>query len=144
MPRFVRNTAFLLLVPLLAGCGDSLGPAPRTVAEARALWESRHITTYSYFGTQACFCTVPSGLVRVDVVDGRVSAVKDMTTKAQIATMGWLTVDELLDLAETLQPQPVEFDRGLGYPKRVERCCIADDSGSVYTVSSLYLVPLDF
>jgi hypothetical protein len=71
-----------------------------------------------------------------------VVSVTDMTSHAEIATAGWLTIDQLLDLAETLQPRPVEFDRGLGYPKRVERCCMADDSGTIYTVSSLYLVPL--
>ena len=143
MPRFVRNAAFPLLFLMLAGCGDSLGPAPGNVAEARALWQSRHVTTYSYFGSQVSFGG-SSGLVRVDVSAGEVVAVTDMTTHAEIPTATWLTVDQLLDLAETLQPMPVEFDRGLGYPKRVERCCMADDSGAVYTVSSLYLVPLTF
>ena len=144
MPRFVRNGSFALSLLVLAACGDTLAPGPQSVAEARALWAAHHLTTYSYFGTQTCFCTVPSGLVRVDVVDGEVSAVTDMTTHAQIPSASWLTVDELLTLAETLQPQPVEFDRYLGYPKRVERCCVADDSGSVYTVSSIYLVPVSF
>jgi hypothetical protein len=83
-------------------------------------------------------------MVRVDVSDGRVVTVTNVTTHAEIPTIGWLTVDQLLDLAETLQPQPVEFDRSLGYPKRVERCCMADDSGAVYTVSSLYRIPLSF
>jgi hypothetical protein len=80
-------------------------------------------------------------LVRVDVADGHVSAVTDWTTHAQIATTGWLTVEQLLDLAETIQPSPVEFDSSFGFPKRVERCCVADDSGSVYTVESVILFP---
>jgi hypothetical protein len=142
MPRFVGTAGFALLVLAFAACRDTTAPAPKSVAEARALWAAHHLTTYSYFGTQSCFCTVPTGLVKVDVVDGKVSAVTDMTTHAQIPSASWLTVDELLTLAETLQPQPVEFDRYLGYPKRVERCCVADDSGSVYTVSSLYIVPI--
>jgi hypothetical protein len=142
MPRFVRTAGFALLVLALAACGDTTAPPLKSVAEARAIWEAHHLTTYSYFGTQACFCTVPSGLVRVDVVDGKVSAVADAVTNAQIPSASWLTIDELLDLAETLQPQAVEFDRYMGYPKRVERCCVADDSGSVYTVSSLYAVSL--
>ena len=142
MPRFVRNAGFALLVLAFAACGDTIAPAPRTVAEARALWASHHLTSYSYFGTQACFCAAPSGLVKVDVLDGKVSAVTDMTTHAQIPSASWLTVDELINLAETLQPQTVEFDRYLGYPKRVERCCVADDSGAIYTVSSFYMVPI--
>jgi hypothetical protein len=113
------------------------------VDEARALWQSHHFTTYSYFGTQTSFGG-SSGLVRVDVSDGNVVTVTDMTTKAEIPKESWLTIDQLLDLAETLQPTPVEFDRGLGYPKRVERCCMANDSGSIYTVSAFYLFPLSF
>jgi hypothetical protein len=144
MPRFVRNGSFALSLLVLAACGDTTAPAPQSVAEARALWAAHNLTTYSYFGTQTCFCAVPSGLVRVDVLDGNVSAVTDMTAHAQIPSAGWLTIDALFDLAETLQPRPVEFDRYLGYPKRVERCCLADDSGSVYTVSSLYLIPISF
>ena len=142
MPRFVRNAAFPLFLLLLAGCGDSLGPAPQNVAEARALWRSRNLTTYSYFGSQVSFGG-SSGIVRVDVSDGEVVTVTDMTTHAEIPTASWLTVDQLLDLAET-SPTPVEFDRGLGFPKRVERCCMANDSGTIYTVSSLYLVPFSF
>lgn len=141
MPRFVRNGSFALSLLVFVACGDTIGPAPRTVAEARALWESKNLTTYSYYGSQTSFIG-PSGMVRVDVSNGSVLAVTDMTTHAEIPTLGWLTIDQLLNLAETLQPQPVEFDRYLGYPKRVERCCMADDSGSIYTVSSLYLVAL--
>jgi hypothetical protein len=141
MPRFVGNGLLALSLLVFAACGDSTGPGPRTVEEARALWASHHLTTYSYFGSQACFCGAPSGLVRVEVTDGRVSSVTDWTTQAQIATTGWLTVDQLLDLAGTLQPSPVEFDWYLGFPRKVERCCIADDSGSVYTVAMLILLP---
>ncbi len=144
MPRFVRNGSFALSLMAFAACGDTIGPAPRSASEARALWESHQLTTYSYFGSQASFSGIPSGMVRVDVVDGKVSAVTDGITRAQIPTARWLTIDQLLDLAETLQPQPVEFDRHLGYPKRVERCCMADDAGAVYTVSSLYLIPIPF
>ena len=142
MRRFVGKAGFAVLVSALAACGDTTAPPLQSVAEARAIWQAHHLTTYSYFGTQACFCTVPSGLVRVDVVDGKVAAVTDAVTNAPVPSASWLTIDELLDLAETLQPQPVAFDRYMGYPKRVERCCVADDSGSVYTVTSLYSVPL--
>jgi hypothetical protein len=136
MPGFVRSGSLTICFLLFAACGDSTGPGPRTIEEARALWASHQLTTYSYFGSQASFAG-PSGPVRVDVSGGQVSAVTNHTTQAPISTAGWLTIDQLLDLAETLQPLPVEFDRHFGFPKRVERCCIADDSGAVYTVSSV-------
>jgi hypothetical protein len=136
MPGFVRSGSLALSLLLFAACGDSIGPGPRTIEEARALWASHQLTTYSYFGSRASFVG-PSGPVRVDVSGGQVSGVTNLTTQAPISTAGWLTIDQLLDLAETLQPLPVEFDRNFGFPKRVERCCIADDSGAVYTVSSV-------
>lgn len=129
----------MLLV--FAACRDATGP--QSVAEARRLWESHHLTTYGYVGSQACFCVLPNGPVRVDVVDGKVSAVTDLTTQTQISSAGWLTVKELFDLAESVQPQVLEFDKDFGFPKRVERCCLADDSGSVYTVSSV-MFPVAF
>ena len=141
MPRFVGNGLLALSLLAFAACSDSTAPGPRTLEEARAVWASHHLTNYSYFGSQACVCGAPSGLVRVEVEDGRVSSVTDWTTHAQIATTGWLTIDQLLDLAGTLQPIAVEFDRLLGFPRRVERCCIADDSGSVYTVAMVILLP---
>jgi hypothetical protein len=136
MPRIVRNGSLALSLLVFAACGDSTGPGPQTVGEARALWVSHHITSYSYLGAQISFAG-PSGPVRVDVSDGRVTGVTNLTTQAQIDPLGWLTIDQLLNLAETLQPQRVEFDRQYGFPKRVERCCMADDSGAVYTVSSV-------
>jgi hypothetical protein len=136
MPRSVRNGSLALSLLVFAACGDSIGPGPQTVEEARALWLSHHVLAYSYVGSRASFGG-PSGPVRVDVSNGVVTGVTDLTTQGQVATIGWLTIDQLLNLAETLQPQPVEFDRRYGYPKRVERCCMADDSGAVYTVSSV-------
>ncbi len=140
MQRLVRNGSLLLSFLVFAACGDSIGPGPQTLEEARALWASHHLTSYSYFGSRDSFAGA-SGLVRVEVVDGTVSAVTDWTTHAPIATTGWLTIDQLLNLAATLQPRPVEFDRSLGFPKRVERCCIADDSGAVYSVESVIVLP---
>lgn len=141
MTRFVRNGSLALSLLVFAACGDSIGSGPQTVEEARALWVSYQLSTYRYVGSQTSFVG-PSGPVRVDVTNGSVTAVTNLTTQAPMATLGWLTIDELLNLAETLQPQPVAFDRQFGYPKRVERCCVADDSGAIYTVSSI-AVPVD-
>jgi hypothetical protein len=135
MSRFVRNGGLALFVLLFGACSDAT--APLTLAQARELWESHNLATYSYTGTQACFCGAPSGPVRVDVVNHVVSQVTDLTTGGQVSSVGFLTIDQLLDLAETLQPVPVQFDHQFGFPKRVERCCAVDDSGAVYTVTSV-------
>ena len=141
MQRFVRNGGFALLVLAFAGCGDATGP--HSVVEARILWASRNLTTYTYIGTQTCFCTVSQNPVRVDVVNGTVSSVFDLTTNAQVSTQGWLTVEELFDLADNVQPEVLEFDWVLGFPRRLEHCCLANDSGFVYTVSSLFVTRID-
>ena len=138
MTRFVRNGRVAVLLLVFAACRDAT--APSSVAEARLLWESHNLTTYGFVGSQACFCALPNGPVQVDVVDGKVSSVTDLTTHAQISSAGWLTVEQLFDLAETVQSQPLEFDKDLGFPKKVERCCISNDSGSIYTVSSVFLI----
>ena|GEM_PF-3670986 len=59
-----------------------------------------------------------------------------IATGAQLT--GYSTIDELFDQIRSATPAlTVEFDRSLGYPTRIERCCLEDDSGSVTTISSL-------
>ena len=136
MSRFVRNGGLALFVLLFGACSDATGPL-LSLAKAREVWESHNLVTYSYTGTHVCFCGAPSGPVRVDVVNDVVTVVTDLTTDEEVSPVGFLTIDQLLNLAETLQPRPVEFDRQFGFPKRVERCCATDDSGAVYTVAGM-------
>ena len=138
MIRFVRNAGLALSLLAFAGCRDSTGP--NSVRAARMLWASQNITDYSYVGSQLCFCTVPEGLVRVTVLNGKVTSAIDLATNTQVSSSGWLTVDELFDLAEQAHPQVLEFDAQFGFPKRIEICCLANDSGSVYTVSGFEMV----
>jgi hypothetical protein len=60
-------------------------------------------------------------------------------TGAEISTDGWYTIDQLFDqiLAATT-PLTVTFDPIKGYPRTIERCCMADDSGSIYMASTLF------
>lgn len=136
MSRFVRNGGIALFVMLFGACSDSTAPL-LSLAQARALWASHNLSTYSYTGTQVCSCGAPSGLVRVDVVNDVVTKVTDLATGAEVGLVGFINIDQLLNLADTFQPLPVEFDRQFGFPKRVERCCVADDSGAVYTVTGV-------
>ena len=138
MPSFVRNAGFALLVIVCAACRDSSGP--KSVTEAQDLWRSQNLSSYSYVATHQCFCIFPPGPVTVEVTQGQVSRVVVLSSGAEIPTSGWYTIDELFDRlhAMTAQPASVIFDPTLGYPRRIEICCSADDSGSIYTASTLF------
>jgi hypothetical protein len=138
MPSFVRNAGFALLVLACAACRDTNGP--KSVTEAQDLWQSQNLSSYSYVATHECFCNFPPGPVTVEVTQGQVSRVIVLSTGAEIATGGWYTIDELFDRlrAMTVQPTSLTFDARLGYPRRIEICCVANDSGSIYTASTLF------
>ncbi len=137
MPSFVRNAGFALLLIACAACRDSSGP--KSVTEAQDLWHSQNLSGYSYVATHQCFCMFPPGPVTVEVTQGQVSRVVVLSTGAEIATSGWYTIDELFDRLHVMaQAASVTFDPRLGYPRRIEICCIADDSGSIYTASTLF------
>jgi hypothetical protein len=111
--------------------------APKTVSEAQSLWHSKNISTYSYVHDVECFCVL-TGPVKVEVVGGHVARVTVIATGALLPLTARSTIDELFDqILSATTPPDVEFDRTFGYPTRIERCCIADDSGSVITISSL-------
>ena len=136
MARFVRNVGFALVGLAFAACGDAAGP--RSVGDAEALWQSQNLSSYSYVATHQCFCVFPPGPVRVEVTEGQVSRVVVISTGAEIATTGWYTIDQLFDWVRSMTAPPsVTFDARLGYPHRIEMCCLADDSGFVYTASTL-------
>ena len=137
MPSFVRNAGFALLIIASAACRDSSGP--KSVTDAQDLWQSQNISSYSYIATHECFCIFQPGPVSVEVTQGKVSRVVVLSTGAELATGGWYTIDELFDRLHAMtQAASVTFDPRLGYPRRIEICCIADDSGSIYTASTLF------
>jgi uncharacterized protein DUF6174 len=139
MHSSVRPVLVVVLVSLFASCNHVT--APTTVAEAKTLWQSQNLSSYSYTASHACYCVLEnSGPVTVDVAQGRVTRVIALATGAEIPASGWYTIDELFDqlLFTEGQVPSVQFDARLGYPRRIERCCMANDSGSIYTASGLF------
>jgi hypothetical protein len=142
MPSFVRPFLSAALIVAFASCHEVTAldeaTAPYTVVEAQNLWQSQSISTYSYVATHQCFCVFPPGPVMVEVTQGQVSRVIVQATGVEISTNGWYTIDQLFDqLLSTTPPDTVVFDARLGYPRKIERCCVANDSGSIYTASTL-------
>ncbi len=136
MTRFVRKVGFALLISALAACSEAA--APKSVGEAEALWQSQNLSSYSYVASHQCFCVFGPGPVTVEVSQGQVSRVVLISTGAEIATTGYYTIDELFEWVRAMTgPVSVRYDPTLGYPERIEMCCLADDSGFVYAASSL-------
>jgi uncharacterized protein DUF6174 len=126
-----------ILLGFVVGCRDST--APLSLSLNRMRWESQNLHDYSYVATHLCFCPGPDGPVTVEVSQGHVSRVVILATGAETPTTGWYTIDELFDqLVRYPTPAPtVVFDSRLGYPRRIERCCLENDSGSIYTADAL-------
>ena len=135
MHRFVRVCRLAAFLALALSCRDSTGP--KTVTQAKALWDSQGISSYVYSGTIRCFCVIPEGPVQVTVANGRVVDVTDPVSGVKYSTTGWPTVDELFAMIQTRAPDQLEFNEQLGYPTLVEFCCLANDSGVRYRVESL-------
>lgn len=135
---FVRRSSPVVFALLVASCRDATGPA--TLAEARSLWQSQNVSTYNYIASHQCFCVFSPDAVRVEVVDGIVFRVTAVATGAEVQTSGYYTIDYLFDWAGRIQPNTLEFDRSFGYPTRIYKCCIENDSGFIYTVSGFSTV----
>lgn len=139
MLNFVRPVVSAVLILAFAGCSDGAGPNGAIAARQR--WEAQNLSSYSYIANKQCFCLFPNGPgpMKVDVIQGSVSRVTVVATGVETPTAGWYTIDELFDqILSGSGPAPtVAFDPVRGYPTHVERCCLADDSGSIYTAASL-------
>ena len=136
MLNLVRPAGLAVLILALGACSDAV-TGPKNVQEARNLWLAQNIFSYTYVGAVDAFA--PAGPVSVEVTQGRVTRVTVIGTGAEISTDGWYTIDQLFDqiLAATT-PLTVTFDPIKGYPRTIERCCMADDSGSIYIASTLF------
>lgn len=138
MPRFVGRLMPLALM-VFAGCSDLTGP--QSLPAARRLWESQNISSYEYVLRRFCFCGGPEGRVIVTVVNDAVVSIVEESSGAPVQNDGYPTIDDLFVVAEIAREndrlRAVEFDQGWGYPKRVEICCLEDDSGVRYIVTDL-------
>jgi Family of unknown function (DUF6174) len=134
MLRIVR-LAPVVLLSLVFGCSDSTAPISLNLNRLR--WERQNFDDYSYVASHTCFCPGPEGFVRVEVTQGQVSRVVVLATGAESPTAGWYTVDELFDQLVRSPTATVVFDPRLGYPRRIETCCLENDSGSIYTADAL-------
>jgi hypothetical protein len=129
--------ALLGILIALPACRDVT--APQNVGEARALWDSRQISSYTFVASRVCFCVVGPEPVQVVVIDNQVVRVMSLATGAEIPNYGWLTVNEYFDrlASGAWQARQVTFDAALGYPTKIDICCIEDDSGVVYRIGNL-------
>lgn len=157
MPRLSRLLALALLAA--AACTPAIpapeGPAPVTpapvpsapaqtgdLAAARARWEARKPAAYAYDFSVTCFC-IHRGEYAVEVRGGRITSLRTSEGAAvpEDRAAYILTVDQLFEriAAASREGRPVRaaYDAALGYPAEAEVGLLADDSGTLYRVTSL-------
>lgn len=124
----------LLVATLLSGClGDSDSLQRNKLNQARTLWDSKHVASYSYILELQCFCAPASQLspVLVTVQNGAVASVQYWDedpadrTPAPAGVFGpYDTVEELFDfVAEAIRQDAdvlqVGYDAEYGFPNVV-------------------------
>lgn len=115
-------------------CRDSTGP--NSVVGARILWDAHKPSSYSYVASYTCFCLVTAP-VEVQVVNGIVTSARRTDTGEALPTSNYFTIDDLFDQIASSPPSSVEFDARLGYPTKIYRCCLENDSGSIISIRDL-------
>ena len=131
--RYPRLLALVTSL-LLSGCTDRLPLSPDDEwAEARARWDARGPSHYTFETRSLCFCIVNvTYWHRVEVRDGRVVAVTPVDS-VPFPPVGpvttWPTVPQLFERARRtrevtfIERQEVEYDPALGYPTRINVVC---------------------
>jgi hypothetical protein len=122
-------------VPPPAASGDA--------AAAQRTWESRRPAAYAYNLDVSCFC-IHRGQYAVEVRNGQIASVRDAETGAPAAAdrVQWiLTVDQLFarihEASRDGTPVRAEYHPQLGYPVEAEIGMLANDSGTLYRLTSL-------
>jgi hypothetical protein len=160
-PLLSGPSMLLVVLVLLAssGCverrpvvddGDGIigGSPEKRLAAARALWDKRRITTYTYRIERTCYCDPGQLQATVHVVDGRVAFVADvrgngfpMDPVINGKPIAFHTVEELFDIIERAdyRYRTAGFDRVLGYPVSFSFGDIATDASVSYR--TLFLKP---
>ncbi|MCU0636963.1 MAG: DUF6174 domain-containing protein [Gemmatimonadaceae bacterium] len=131
----LRTLRLLPFVVFLAGCveGDLVLSPDNRWAEARAQWERRGPTQYTYEVRSICFCFANvNQWHRVEVRNGAVVAVTQLegpTFSGSVPLSAWPTVPQLFERARPVVGNSVvvelitEFDPALGYPTRITQRC---------------------
>jgi hypothetical protein len=143
-------TAGVSLALFVGGCREG-GVAPVTALadhEARARWEARGPSSYSYELAAYCFCAPETiGPVVVTVVDGAVQSRTYKSTGAAVPALYadfFPRIDDLFDMVRSLRSQRLErltvtYHPVLGYPARIEvdHCRNCTDDGALYLAENL-------
>ena len=139
MPSFVGRVVPVAAMLAFAGCNDLTGP--ESLGPAQRLWESRNLSSYHYVVRRTCFCVGPVGAVEVAVHDDEVVRAFEQSSGTLLDPRSWPTVDDLFAMVQSADANDrlikVEFHEDLGYPTRIEICCLEDDSGVRYVVTAL-------
>ncbi|HEY0016984.1 MAG TPA: DUF6174 domain-containing protein [Longimicrobium sp.] len=143
MIRRIRSIALALV---LAGCAAPLAQAGAGAQDAsaqRQRWNQQGMDDYRFVLTRECFC-LGRGPVQVTVRDGRVAAVRNPQTGAEVPeqeAVGALTIDALFDRIAEAQANGehtvIEYHPTLGYPTVAEIGTLANDAGTRYHVTDL-------
>ena len=153
LQRMIRLVAAMSagvsLALVAGGCRDGVSPLTAlTDHEARARWEVRGPSSYSYEFAQHCFCPPETiGPVVVTVVDGVVESRTYKSTGAAVLPRyadAFPRIDDLFYMVASLRSQRLErvtvtYDPVLGYPLRidVDHCRNCLDDGVLYTAENL-------
>jgi hypothetical protein len=147
--RFYALIAAVLALSAAAcapAAAPSDAPPPATSGDAAAAqrtWESRRPSAYAYQVEISCFC-IHRGQYAVEVRNGQIASVRDATTGAPAAEdrVQWiLTVDRLFEVigqaSQAGTPVRAVYHPQLGYPVEAEIGMLANDSGTLYRITSL-------
>ena len=122
----MKHPIFLLLLSCLslAQCtNESPEGPPKDLAQARALWESKKIDSYTMTFTVSCFCIVDLNLpADVEVKNNKIVTVNYKTYDNSFPFYGiYKTIPELFTHIEEMQKknpvvEELEFDPTYGFP----------------------------
>jgi hypothetical protein len=148
--RFASLITAVLVLSSAAACAPAASPtdtppaAPSgDAAAAQRTWESRRPAAYAYQVEISCFC-IHRGQYAVEVRNGAVASIRDVSTGAPAAQdrVQYIpSVDELFarirEASRAGTPVRAEYHPQLGYPVEAEVGMLADDSGTLYRITSL-------
>jgi hypothetical protein len=137
------GAAILLVLLTLGGCAPVAPAAPPAEPSPRGRWDASRPAGYAYAIEVSCFC-IHRGTYAVEVGrDGAVS-IRDAATGAATPRdrAAWIpTVEALFDAigraAAEGTPVRARYHAELGFPEEVEIGRLADDSGTLYRITSL-------